>query len=85
MVYGHVKCFKGWISTINAVLLRKRNLAFVAWVMFITQKIAKEEGNVEYKILTRTITSCYIFKRKITQQKEVEMEQVDKMVLDQTR
>ena len=46
MVYGHVKCFKGWISTINGVLLRKRNFAFVAWKMIITQKIAKEEEHV---------------------------------------
>ena len=48
MVYINVKCFKEWISTINGMLLRKRNFAFVAWVMIITQKIAKEEENVEY-------------------------------------
>ena len=30
MVYGNAKCFKGWMSTINRVLLRKRNLASVA-------------------------------------------------------
>ena len=58
MVYSHVECFKGWVSTINGVFLRKRNFAFVAWVMIITQKIAEEEKNVEYKIVTRTITSC---------------------------
>ena len=84
MVYGHVKCFKEWISIINGMLLRKKNFAFVAWVMIIIQKIAKEE-NVEYKIVTRVITSCYIFRRKMIQQKEVEMEQVDKMLLDQTK
>ena len=53
MVYGHVKCFKEWISTINGMLLRKRNIAFVPWMMIISQKIAKEEENVEYKIVTR--------------------------------
>ena len=46
MVYGHVKCFKEWISIINGLLLRKKNFAFVAWVMIIIQKIAKEEENV---------------------------------------
>ena len=87
MVYGHVKCFKEWISIINGMLLRKRNFAFVAWVMIIIQrtKIAKEEENKEQKIVTRAITSCYIFKKKMIQQKEVEMEQVDKMLLDQTK
>ena len=63
MVYGHVKCFKEWISIINGMLLRKKNFAFVAWVMIIIQKIAKEEENVEYKIVTRAFTSCYIFRR----------------------
>ena len=58
MVYGHVKCFKGWIPTINGVLLRKRNFDFVTWVMIITQKIAKEKENVEQRIVTRTITNC---------------------------
>ena len=43
MVYGHVKCFKELISTINGMLLRKRNFAFVAWVMTITAKIAEEK------------------------------------------
>ena len=85
MVYGHVKCFKEWISIINGMLLRKKNFAFVAWAMIIIQKIAKEEENVEYEIVTRVITSCYIFRRKIIQQKEVEMEQVDKIRLDQTK
>ena len=85
MVYGHVKCFKEWISIINGMLLRKKNFAFVAWVMIIIQKIAKEEENLEYKIVARAITSCYIFRRKMIQQKEVEMEQVDKMLLDQTK
>ena len=85
MVYGHVKCFKKWVSIINGMLLRKRNFAFVAWMMIIIQKIAKEEENVEYKIVTRAITSCYILRRKMIQQKEVEMEQVDKMLLDQTK
>ena len=33
----------------------KKEKLFVAWVMIITQKIAKEEENVEYKIVTRTI------------------------------
>ena len=82
MVYGHVKCVKGWISTINLLLLRKKNFSFVAWVMIITQKIAKEDENVEYKSVTRTITSCYIFRRKLTQQIEVDME---KMVLDENQ
>ena len=85
MVYGHVKGFKEWISTINGMLLRKRSFDLVACVMIITQKVVKEEENVEYMIVTRAITSCYIFRRKMIQQKEVEMEQVDKMVLDQTR
>ena len=40
---------------------------------------------MEYKIVTRTITSCHIFRRKMIQQKEVKMEQGDKIVLDQTR
>ena len=84
MVYDHVKCFKERIS-INGMLLRKINFAFVAWVMIIIQKIAKEEENLEYKIVARAITSCYIFRRKMIQQKEVEMEQVDKMLLDQTK
>ena len=43
MVYGHVKCFKEWISIINGMLLRKKNFAFVAWVMIIIQKIAKKK------------------------------------------
>ena len=85
MVYGHVKGFKEWISTINGMLLRKRSFDLVACVMIITQKVVKEEENVEYMIVTRAITSCYIFRRKMIQQKQVEMEQVDKMVLDQTR
>ena len=85
VVYDHVKCFKEWISIINGMLLRKKNFAFVAWVMIIIQKIAKEEENLEYKIVARVITSCYIFRRKMIQQKEVEMEQVDKMLLDQTK
>ena len=85
MVYGHVKGFKEWISTINGMLLRKRSFDLVACVMIITQKVVKKEENVEYMIVTRAITSCYIFRRKMIQQKEVEMEQVDKMVLDQTR
>ena len=85
MVYGNAKCFKGWVSTIHRVLLRKRNLASVAWVMIITPKIAKEEENGEYKIVTRTITSCNIFRRKMIQQNEIKMELVSKMVLDQTR
>ena len=63
-VYGHVKCFKEWVSTTTGVLLRI-NFAPVAWVMIITQKIAKEEENVEYKIVIRTITSCDIFRRKV--------------------
>ena len=46
MAYGHVKCFKDWISIINGLLLRKKNFPFVAWVMIIIQKIAKEEENV---------------------------------------
>ena len=46
MVYDHVKCFKEWTSIINGMLLRKKNFAFVAWVMIIIQKIAKEEENV---------------------------------------
>ena len=71
MVYGHVVCFKEWISIIYGMLLRKRNFAFVAWVMIIIQKIAKEEENVEYKIVTRAITSCCIFRRKMIQQKEI--------------
>ena len=50
MVYGHVKCFKEQISIINGMLLRKINFAFVAWVMIVIQKIAKEEGNLDYKI-----------------------------------
>ena len=33
----------------------KKEKLFVAWVMIITQKIAKEEENVECKIVTRTI------------------------------
>ena len=82
MVYGHVKCVKGWISTINLLLLRKKNFSFVAWVMIITQKIAKEDENVKYKSVTRTITSCYIFRRKLTQQIEVDME---KMFLDENQ
>ena len=85
MVYDHVKCFKEWISIINGMLLRKRNFAFVAWVMIIIQKIPKEEENVGYKIVTRAITSCYIFRRKAIQQKEVEMEKVGKIRLDQTK
>ena len=85
MVYGHVKGFIEWISTINRMLLRKRSFDLVACVMIITQKVVKKEENVEYMIVTRAITSCYIFRRKMIQQKEVEMEQVDKMVLDQTR
>ena len=48
MVYGHAKCFKGWISTINGVLLRKEKFTSVSWVMIITQKIAKKDKNVEY-------------------------------------
>ena len=47
MVYCHVKCLKGWISTINGVLLRKRNFVFVTCVMIILQTIAKEKENVE--------------------------------------
>ena len=43
MVYGHVKCFKEWISIINGMLLRKKNFAFVAWVMIIIQKIQKKK------------------------------------------
>ena len=85
MVYGHVKCFKEWISIINGMLLRKRNFAFVAWVMIIIQKIAKEEENVKCKIVTRSITSYCVFRRKMIQQKEVETEQVHKMLLDQTK
>ena len=85
MVYGHVKGFIEWISTINRMLLRKRSFDLVACVMIITQKVVKKEENMEYMIVTRAITSCYIFRRKMIQQKEVEMEQVDKMVLDQTR
>ena len=84
-MYGHVKGFIEWISTINRMLLRKRSFDLVACVMIITQKVVKKEENVEYMIVTRAITSCYIFRRKMIQQKEVEMEQVDKMVLDQTR
>ena len=42
--------------------------------MIIIQKIAKKEENMKYKILTRTITSCYILRRKMIQQKEKEME-----------
>ena len=84
-MYGHVKGFKEWISTINGMFLRKRSFDLVACVMIITQKVVKKEENVEYMIVTRAITSCYIFRRKMIQQKEVEMEQVDKMVLDQTR
>ena len=67
------------------MLLRKRSFDLVACVMIITQKVVKKEENVEYMIVTRAITSCYIFRRKMIQQKQVEMEQVDKMVLDQTR
>ena len=74
MVYGHVSYLKTWISTANGVLLRKRSFVFVAWVMIIIQKIAKKEENMKYKILTRTITSCYILRRKMIQQKEKEME-----------
>ena len=48
MVYINVKCFKEWISTINGMLLRKRNLAFFARVIIITQNIAKEEEYVEF-------------------------------------
>ena len=33
----------------------KKEKFFVALVMIITQKIAKEEENEEYKIVTRTI------------------------------
>ena len=47
MVYGNVKYFKEWISTVSGVLLRKKNFVSVAWVMIITQKTAKEEENVE--------------------------------------
>ena len=85
VVYGHVTCFKEWISIINGMLLRKRNFAFVAWVMIIIQKIAKEEENVKCKIATRSITSYCVFRRKMIQQKEVETEQVHKMLLDQTK
>ena len=56
MVYYHVKCFKEWILIVNGMLLRKRNFAFVAWVMIIIQKIAKEEENLKCKIATRSIT-----------------------------
>ena len=85
MVYYHVKCFKEWILIVNGMLLRKRNFAFVAWVMIIIQKIAKEEENVKCKIATRSITSYCVFRREMIQQKEVEMEQVHKMLLDQTK
>ena len=83
-----VKCFKGWISKINGVLLRKRNFAFVCFCYLggdHYSKDSKKEENVEYKIVTRTITSCYIFRRKMIQQKEVEIEQVEQVVPDQTR
>ena len=60
----------------------KKEKLFVAWVMIITQKIAKEDENVKYKSMTRTITSCYIFRRKLTQQIEVDME---KMFLDENQ
>ena len=74
-MYGHVKGFKEWISAINGMFLRKRSFDLVACVMIITQKVVKEEENVEYMIVTRAITSCYIFRRKMIQQKEVEMDQ----------
>ena len=64
MVYDHVKCFKGWIAKINGVLLRKRNFAFVCFCCLGGDhylKDSKKEESVEYKIVTRTITSCYIF------------------------
>ena len=64
--------------------VKKEKLCFCCLADDITQKIAKEE-NVEYKIGIRTITSCYIFRRKMIQQKEVKMEQVDKIFLDQAR
>ena len=51
------------------MLLRKRSFDLVACVMIITQKVVKKEENVEYMIVTRAITSCYIFRRKMIQQK----------------
>ena len=85
MVYGYVKYFKGWMSTTNGMLSRRRNFVSVAWVMIIILKIAKEEENVEYQIVTRSITNCYISRRRMIQKKVVEMEQVDKMAIIQTR
>ena len=42
MVYGQIKIIDNELNS-------------VAWVMIITQKIAKEEEHVEYQIVTRTI------------------------------
>ena len=67
----------------NAV--KKEKLCFCCLGDDHYSKDSKEEENVEYKIVTRVITSCYIFRRKMIQQKEVEMEQVDKIRLDQTK
>ena len=48
-------------------------------------RIAKEEENVGYQILSRNITNCYISRRRMIQKKVLEMEQVDKMAIIQTR
>ena len=85
MVYGYVKYFIGWMSATNGMLSRRRNFVSVAWVMIIILRIAKEEENVGYQIVTRNITNCYISRRRMIQKKVVELEQVDKMAIIQTR
>ena len=57
MVYGYVKYFIGWMSATNGMLSRRSNFVSIAWVMIIILRIAKEEENVGYQIVTRNITN----------------------------
>ena len=56
MVYGQIKIIDNELNS-------------VAWVMIITQKIAKEEENVEYQIVTRTIKERFSEERLFDKKK----------------